>query len=342
MGRKEKIVIAVLFTLICFVLGLVLTQRNSMEAKNKKSIRIGICLYRNDDTFISDLRSIIEEYAKEYEKETGLKIYLDIVGAQDNQNTQDKQVNRFASLDYDVLCINPVDRTDTSEMIESALTANIPVVFFNREPVEDDIRRSKDFYYVGADPKDSAVLEGKILVDAYQKDPHSLDFNQDGQVNYVLLEGEPSHQDAIIRTRWSVRTLEESGIRLNKLTGAIANWERTQGAALMEQWLKEYPGQIEIVLSNNDDMALGAIAAIERAGDTSGIKLVGIDGTPPARLAVQEGKLFGSVAVDKKQYAKAILEIAIARGQNQEIPEEIKKDMKEGRYYMVSHMILTQ
>ena len=80
------------------------------KEEEKKSIRIGISLYRGDDTFINNIRSIIEEKAKEYERESGIKVTLDIQEAKGSQNTQNNQVERFIALGCDVLCINPVDR----------------------------------------------------------------------------------------------------------------------------------------------------------------------------------------------------------------------------------------
>ena len=125
------------------------------------------------------------------------------------------------------------------------------------------------------------------------------------------MEGETSHQDSLIRTEWSIQTLKDGGVPLEKITGGIANWDRSQASALMEQWLKEYPGQIELVVSNNDDMALGAIDAMNRAGiGANSIKVVGIDGTPVGIKALEEGYLFGTVESDKERYSQAIFDIA--------------------------------
>ena len=88
---------------------------------------------------------------------------------------------------------------------------------------------------MGVNAKETAVLQGNILVEAYKKDPASLDLNGDGKVSYVLLEGESSHQDALIRTEWSIQTLKNGGVPLEKITGAIANWDRSQASAWMEQ-----------------------------------------------------------------------------------------------------------
>ena len=91
------------------------------------------------------------------------------------------------------------------------MDAGTPVVFFNREPVEEDMNRWEKLYYVGADAKESAVLQGDILVDAYNQDTRTLDANGNGLVSYVLLEGETSHQDSLIRTEWSIQDLKGRG-----------------------------------------------------------------------------------------------------------------------------------
>lgn len=309
---------------------------NEME---KKSIRIGVSLYRGDDTFINNIRGELEKCAKAYEQENGVKVNLDIQDAKGSQNTQNDQVERFISLGCDVLCINPVDRTAASVMIDKAMAAGIPVVFFNRQPVEEDMDRWDQLYYIEAVAKESAVLQGGIVVDRYRENPESLDLNGDGVVSYVLLEGESSHQDALIRTEWSVKTLKDGGVPVEKITGGIANWERSQASALMEQWLEKYPGQIELILCNNDDMALGAIDAMDRAG-ISGICAVGIDGTTPGLEAVANGKLLGTVSSDKERYAGAIFTIAACKAMEQEISPEI--ELVEGKYYHCPQQIVVK
>ena len=323
----RKIVSAACMALACILLS---GCRAGAASEKKHAIRIGVSLYRADDTFIGNIRSELEKRAKEYEQETGIKVTLDIQDAKGNQYVQNKQVERFISLGCDTLCVNPVDRTTSSGIIDAAAAADIPVVFFNRQPVEEDMDRWDRLYYVGADAKESAVLEAEIVADKYEKDPASLDKNGDGVISYVLLEGESNHQDSLIRTEWSVQTLKDRGVPIEKITGGIANWERSQASALMEQWLELYPDTIELVLSNNDDMALGAIDALDRAGGKK-ISVVGIDGTTQGQDAVQSGKMLGTVSSDKTGYATAIFTIAAAAGMGETIPGEITLD--KGKYY---------
>lgn len=325
--------LALVWCTVCLI-----TSCTTMEKmEEKSSVRIGVSLYRGDDTFINNIRGELEQCAKEYEQQNGVKVNLDIQDAKGSQNIQNNQVERFISLGCDVLCINPVDRTAVSGMIDKAMEAQVPVVFFNRQPVDEDMDRWDQLYYVTADAKESAVLQGSIVVNNYQKNPQLLDRDGDGVVNYVLLEGESSHQDSLIRTEWSVKTLKDGGVPIEKLTGGIANWERSQASALMEQWLEKYPDQIELVISNNDDMALGAIDAIDRA-NVSGICVVGIDGTIPGMEAIQSGKMMGTVSSNKELYAEAIFSIAIDKAMGKEIRSEIT--LEDGKYCYCPQQII--
>ena len=334
--KKHGFIISMAIFVIVLVVGFI-SMMSRVASPKKNVIKIGLCLYRFDDTFISNVRQEIEEYAKEYEKEHDVKINLEVVDARDNQNTQNHQVERFVSLDYDVLLINVVDRFAASNMIETAVGANIPIVFFNRKPVDDDLNRADNIYYVGAGPKAAGIEQAKIIINAYNENPHSIDIDGDGVINYVLLEGEPSHQDSLVRTEWVIKTLQENNIPINKLNGAIGNWERAQGSALMEDFLNKY-SNIDLVISNNDDMGLGAIDAIERANNITGIKVVGIDGTKEALEAINEGKLLGTIESDKKEYAKAVVEIAMHSIGKSDLPDDVNAKLMENRTYDVGQI----
>lgn len=334
MGIKMKKIKFLSLLAVCIILT---SCQGVRKEEPKNSIRIGISLYRGDDTFINNLRSIMEEKAKEFERESGIKVTLDIQDAKGSQNTQNNQVDRFISLNCDVLCINPVDRMEASAIIDRAMTAGVPVVFFNRQPVEEDMNRWDQLYYVGVDAKETAILQGKMVVDLYKEQPEAVDLNDDGVVSYVMLEGETSHQDSLIRTEWSVQTLKDGGVPIEKITGGIANWERSQASALMEQWITEYPDAIELVVSNNDDMALGAIDAMERAQVTE-VNVIGIDGTTPGLEALEAGKLLGTVSANKELYASAIVELAARCALGYELSEEYP--LTDGTYYWTPQEIL--
>ena len=212
-----------------------------------------------------------------------------------------------------MLCVNLVDRSDPSEIIDLAREHDVPIIFFNREPVAEDLLQWNRLYYVGAYAKESGIMQGELAADLIQEDA-SIDRNRDGQIQYVVLEGEPGHQDAIIRTENAVDTLKSRGVKLEKLSYGIANWNRAQAQNRMLQMIGQHQNQIELVLANNDDMALGAIEAYEKLNRTEASMpaFLGIDGTDVGLKAVVDLKLDGTVYNDKEGQAEAMAELAVA------------------------------
>lgn len=286
-----------------------------------ETLRIGVAVYKGSDTYITNMTQAMEEAAEHWSGETGRRVQISLSDAQENQNTQNEQIDRFLSLGYDVLCVNLVDRTDAARVIGKARKADVPVVFFNREPVQEDLESWEKVYYVGSDARQSAQLQARIVLERWEREPAALDKNGDGVLQYAMLEGESRHQDAMIRTEVSVQTLRDAGVPLERVESGIANWERSQADVLTEGWLLERP-DIELILCNNDDMALGAADAVERLGLNLG-NIVGIDGTPQGLAAVEEGRLLGTVIMDYAAHGQAIFDLARALSDGEE-PEGLE------------------
>lgn len=290
-----------------------LTGCGSGKEEKVKSIKIGVTLYDQYDTFISELMQAFKSSTLQKEAKTNVTISLEVLDASGSQTTQNEQVRTLQEKGCDVICVNLVDRTEPTTITDMAEKNNIPIIFFNRELVAEDLERWSKLYYVGADAFDSGRLEGKLAADAFLTD-EDMDKNQDGICQYVVLEGEAGHQDAIVRTECSVNMLLESGVQTEKLGYAIANWNRAQAQTKVTSLLAQYPGQIELILANNDDMALGAIDALKAAGLSreEWPAVVGIDGTDPGLEAVEKEEMIGTVYNDKEGQADGMLNLAFA------------------------------
>lgn len=273
---------------------------------------IGVAYYNQSDTFLNELLDSFKEQLKEMQNEDMDTVVM-VRDAAGVQRTQDDQVKELINAGCDALCVNLVDRADPSEIIDMAREHEVPIIFFNREPVAEDLMQWDQIYYVGADAEESGVMQGELAADMI-KNNSQTDRNRDGKIQYVVLEGEPGHQDAIIRTETAVKTLTDSGIELEKLSYQIANWNRAQAENRMEQLIGQYPNQIELVLSNNDDMALGAMDAYKKLNYTETALPVffGIDGTDAGLEAVVDSDLAGTVYNDKEGQAKAMAELCWA------------------------------
>ena len=321
-NRRKIAALALIGTAILFLISCGKEAESDMQ-----KVHLGVAYYDQRDTFLNEMIAEMKVRMKEYETED-LEMMMSIREDAGIQKTQNDQVKELLDAGCNVLCVNLVDRADPSEIIDLAREREVPIIFFNREPVAEDLQQWEGLYYVGADARQSGILQGELAAERIQVDKN-IDRNKDGKIQYVVLEGEAGHQDAIIRTENAVETLKTKGIELEKLSYQIANWNRAQAQNRMEQLLGEYQNQIELVLANNDDMALGAIDAYEKRNYTESALPVffGIDGTDPGLEAVVNGKLAGTVYNDKEGQADAIVRLAAALVTGEGMEEiEFEKD----------------
>ncbi len=191
--------------------------------------KIGVAIYKFDDTFMTGVRNAITDAAKG-------KAEVDIVDSQNSQPTQNDKVDLFINKKVKALVINAVDRTAAGVLIDKAKTANVPVVFLNREPLADDMNKWDKVYYVGAKAEESGTISGQLIVDYWKSHPEA-DKNKDGILQYVMLKGEPGHQDAELRTKFSIKAIEDAGIKVEKVAEDTAMWDRVKGQDKMQSFL---------------------------------------------------------------------------------------------------------
>ncbi|CAH1225534.1 D-galactose-binding periplasmic protein [Paenibacillus plantiphilus] len=299
---------------------------------------IGVAIYKFDDTFMTGVRNAITDAASG-------KANVDIVDSQNSQPTQNDKVDLFINKKVNALAINAVDRTAAGVIIDKAKAADIPVVFLNREPLADDMNKWDKVYYVGAKAEESGTISGQLLVDHWNANK-AMDKNGDGILQYVMLKGEPGHQDAELRTKFSIKAIEDAGIKVEKLAEDTAMWDRVKGQEKMAAFLASNGDKIEAVLANNDDMALGAVEALKSAGyfkDNKFMPVVGVDATAPALQALEEGTLLGTVLNDAKNQGKATLELAnvLAKGETP-TKDNTGYDIVDGKYVWIQYKKITK
>jgi len=302
------------------------------------NLTIGVAIYKFDDTFMTGVRNAIAQAGEG-------KANVDIVDSQNAQPTQNDKIDLFLTKKVHALAINPVDRNAAGVLIDKAKNANTPVVFFNREPLPEDMKKWDKVYYVGAKAEESGTISGQLVVEYWKAHPEA-DKNKDGVVQYVMLKGEPGHQDAELRTKFSVKALEDAGLKVEKLAEDTAMWDRVKGQEKMAAFLAAHGDKIEVVFANNDDMALGAIEALKAAGyfkDNKFMPVVGVDATAPALQALEEGTLLGTVLNDAKNQGKATFNLAhvLAQGQTP-TKENTGFEIVDGKYVWVPYKKITK
>lgn len=304
-------------------------------------VSIGSCIYKFDDTFMTGVRNAMTETAN------SLGVTLEIVDSQNKQPTQNEQVDTYITKGVTALAINAVDRTAAAPLVDKAKAENLPIVFLNREPEADVMASYDKIWYVGAKAEESGTMSGQIIADYFDANPDA-DKNGDGTIQYVMLTGEPGHQDATLRTEYSVKAIEAAGYKVEKLAEDTAMWDKVKATDLMKAFISSNGlDKIEAVLANNDDMALGAIEALKAEGYNSGdpskyIPVVGVDATAPALAAMEDGSLLGTVLNDAVNQGAATVKIAAVAAQGQTVDTAaIGYEVTDGKYVWIPYVKVT-
>ena len=225
-----------------------------------------------------------------------------------DQAKQNEQINTFITQGVDALIINPVMTSAADTIIATVKSAGIPTVLINREPTADQMAAYDKLVYVGCDAAQSGTFQGELILDT----PNKGDINGDGKVSYIMIQGDPENIDAQLRTEYSVKALTDAGVEVEQLNLTRGDWDREKGQTICANDLAQFGDKIEVVFCNNDDMAIGALQAIQSAGRTvnEDIYLVGVDALDAALNEVSNGNMTGTVLNDANgQAAGAVAEM---------------------------------
>lgn len=303
---KRLFVMWLALMLIVVVIGGVGAQTKTTSAK---PVKIAVVFFDFSNTYLSYMRGAM----KAYEPNLGPNVSVEYFDSRNDQPTQNDQIDTLIARGFNVIAINPVDPKAASTMIAKVKARNIPVVFFNRCPDEADILSYNKAWYVGTTPEESGIMQAQMIMNAWKARP-SLDKNKDGKMQYVLLKGTPGHPDAEARTKLVIETMEKAGFKTEQLALQPANFKTDEAKNIMETWLGKFGDKTEMVICNNDAMALGAVEALKAAGYFNGKKYMGVVGINALSTVVpliKDDIMLGSVLSDPNNEAIAILTIAV-------------------------------
>jgi methyl-galactoside transport system substrate-binding protein len=296
---------------------------------------IGVAVFRFDNEYLSLIREAMSAAAE------AKGAQLDIVDGQNAQPTQNEQIDLFITKDVPAMAVNQVDRELANVTLEKAQAADIPVVFFNKEPLPEVLQAWDKAYYVGAKAEESGVMQGQLVIDYWNANPDA-DKNGDGILQYVMLSGPADHQDAQIRTVESIKAINDAGIQTEELQREIGDWNRALAIEQMGAIYAQHGDAIEFVLANNDNMAIGAVEALKANGyfgDTGNfMPVVGVDATEPALESMRAGELYGTVLNDAVNQATATFNLACVLAGGGTPTEENTGYVIDGQYVWVPYV----
>ncbi|WP_150538767.1 substrate-binding domain-containing protein [Actinobacillus vicugnae] len=278
--------------------------------------KVGVTLYRYDDNFIYLMKGELEKHANQQQ------LSLLMNDAQNSQFVQNNQVEALLEQKVKVLAVNLVDQNAWRTVVGKAIDRNVPIILFNKDPGRQALESYDNVYYVGTDATEIAKLQAEMVVKQWKANPQ-YDLNKDGQIQYAILKGENGHPDAELRTRVVAQHLEQLVTGSQMLALESAQWRTELAKEKVSAWFATpHKEQIEVIIANNDAMAIGASEATAAQGKL--IPIYGIDGIPAALNLIKIGALAGTIQNDWISQSKAIMAFSanLAKGKPADVGTE--------------------
>ncbi|KJZ34464.1 sugar ABC transporter substrate-binding protein [Pseudomonas fluorescens] len=268
-------------------------------------MKIGVSMSQFDDTWLTYLRESMDKKAKSYPE----GVQLQFEDARSDVVKQLSQVESFISQKVDAIVVNPVDTAATKKITEAAVKAGIPLVYVNRRP--DDLKLPKGVVTVASNDLEAGEMQMQYLAE-----------KMGGKGDIVILLGDLANNSTTNRTKGVKDVLAKyPNIKIEQEQTGI--WSRDKGMTLVNDWLTQ-GRKFDAIVSNNDEMAIGAAMALQQAGVEKGSVLIaGVDGTPDGLNAVKKGSLAVSVFQDAKGQADGSIDTAVKMAKNEPVEQAV-------------------
>lgn len=271
----------------------------SCQPSGEKRITIGVSLLNLSNEFIVMLHQAMEARAKE------LGVRLIVNDAQRSAERQVQQVENFIAQRVDAIILNPCEVEASSPAVDRALAAGIPIVNVNSET------RSTPTAFVGSRDEESARLAMEYIANRLN-----------GQGNVVMMHGFMGQAAQIKRERGAREVLAKyPGLKL--MAEQSGEWDRAKAMSLMENWIQSVGPKINAVFAQNDEMAMGALLALEQAKMKDRVIVVGVDAISDALQAVKAGRLDATVFQDARGQGSGAVEVAVKIVRKQPYEKEV-------------------
>lgn len=287
---------------------------------------VAVFYYTYGDTYISSVRAALDSA-------------LDAAGIQyqdydsnNSQTTQSEQVTTAIAQGATVLVVNLVD-TGSDDAAKNIITqANgVPVIFFNRSVSEEAVTSSDKCVFVGTDYEMAGHMQGEMIGNYLLENYDTLDLNGDGTISYVMFKGQEGNAEADARTKYGQEDADtiltgagkpalsfyDSANSNKYLVDQAGAWSSAAATEYMQTIMSQYSeannNMVELVIANNDEMAIGAVTALQNAGynkdGSTVIPVFGVDATDAAKDAIAAGSMIGTIKQDADGMANTIADI---------------------------------
>lgn len=289
--------------------------------------------YTFGDVYLTSVRTALEEAM------TAQGLSFQMKDSNANQQTQTDDINTALVTGANAIVINMVESgaIGTAETLMNTVAGyGVPAVFFNRAVSTDDVEAGNLFKsyeksaFIGTKFDEAGKMQGDMIGEYVLANYDAMDLNKDGVISYVMFKGDEANQEAILRTKYGVENADAVLTAAGKPALAYydanattkyhvdmnGTWSNTASFEYMSTILAQYNAangnMIELVICNNDDMALGAVNALTNIGYNTGvagdpvIPVFGVDATDAAKELIAAGRMVGTIKQDAVGMADAV------------------------------------
>ena len=274
-------------------------NRDEYGPDGRKRIVIGVSLLNLSSEFIV----MLDESMQAKAGELGVKLIVN--DAQRSAERQIQQVEGFIARGVDAIILNPCEVDASSPAVDKALAAGIPIINVNSET------RSKPTAFVGSHDEESARIAMGHIAEKLN-----------GKGNVVMMQGFMGQAAQVKRDQGAREVLAEHP-ELKLLASQTADWDRAKAMSLMENWIQSQGSSIQAVFAQNDEMAMGALLALERAKLKDKVMVVGIDAIADALQAVKDKRLDATVFQDARAQGATAVETAVKLARKESFDEQV-------------------
>jgi inositol transport system substrate-binding protein len=265
-------------------------------------VKVGVSIANFDDTFLTYMMDGMKAWGKAHPGE----VELTFTDAKEDMAKQLDQVENFIVQKMDAVIIVPVDTSATAPMTKNLVGKGVKAVYVNRNPGN----LPDGAYYVGSEE----VVAGRMQMEF-------LGEKLKGKGNVAILIGKLDNEGALKRTAGNEEVQKAKYPNIKILDKQTGQWQRNEGLMKTEDWLNRFGKDLQAILSNNDDMALGAIQALKDKKRTDVI-VVGVDATPDALTSISKGELAATVFQDAAGQGGGAVDVAVKTAKGQKMPKE--------------------
>ncbi|ADL50986.1 galactose ABC transporter substrate-binding protein [Clostridium cellulovorans] len=286
----------------------------NLNIKASNPINVGVLLYSFDDIFTA----LIKENLEKIQNQNPDKIKFTFFDGKANLSIQQELIQKIIDMNFDLIITTFDDKKEgiLENIINKIKQKNTPIIFFNATIDPNVIKAYKKAIIINTNVEQSGIQQGNIIIDAWNTNRKSIDRNKDNILQYILLQGSPDSYAAIVRSKSVIKTINDAGIKTEQLSSIVCNWEKDCAKTSISSLFLRYGNKLDIIIANNDAMAIGAIETLQKFGynlenNNKNIAVIGIDAIPPAQDLIKKGVMLGSVIQDPHVMAETLFKVGM-------------------------------